>query len=407
MRSYPWSALALAGALAACAESPTAPRPIDGLPRSLGAAEQEVVSGSNAFAFSLLRQAPERGGNVFVSPLSVSMALGMTMNGARGQTRDEMASTLGFGGMTPDEVNASYKSLTSLLLGLDRSTDVRLANSIWYRQGFPLEASFLDQSRASFGAQVAALDFGDPASVGKINDWVKQGTGGKIPSIVDQIASDEVLFLVNATYFKGSWVHPFDRSRTRDESFYRPGGAVTVRMMTSDEAPFGYARGPQWTAIDLPYGNTAFSMTVILPDSGVSARAVAASMDGAAWNALATQMHPIGTIVRMPRFRIEYGSDLTEALDRMGIHEAFVGGAADFTGMSAAKGHDMYVTQVQHKAFVEVNEEGTEAAAATSVGVGVTSLPPTITVNRPFLVAIRERFSGTILFLGRIDDPTA
>jgi serine protease inhibitor len=407
MRRIRWTALALAGVLGACTESLTAPQPIRALPRSLSVAEQQVIAGSNSFAFGLLREAPARGGNVFVSPLSVSMALGMTMNGARGDTRTEMAATIGFGGMAPDDVNASYRSLVDLLRGLDRTTDMRLANSVWYRQGFPIDASFLDQTRASFDAQVAALDFADPAAKDRINAWVKQGTGGKITRIVDEITSDDVMFLVNAVYFKGRWVKPFDRSATRDETFHRSGASpVTVRMMTSAEGTFGYARGTGWQAVDLPYGNGAFTMTVVLPDSGVGTAALAAGMDAAAWSALTGSLHPTGISVRLPRFRLEYSGDLVDPLDRLGIHRAF-GAGADFTGMSASRGHELFVSEVKHKTFVDVNEEGTEAAAATSVGVGVTSLPPTITVNRPFLVAIRERFSGTILFLGRIEDPTA
>ena len=405
MRSIPWAGVALATLLSACSDGPAVPRPLEGLPRPLTAAEQKVVVGSNAFAFGLLRAAPERQGNVFVSPLSVSMALGMAMNGARGTTRDEMSGTLGFGGMSPDDVNGSYHSLIDLLRGLDGTTDMRLANSVWYRQGFPFDAAYLDATRTSFGAQVTALDFGDPAARDRINAWVREGTGGKIPTIVDAVDGSSVMFLVNAVYFKGRWTAQFDRSATHDAPFHRTGApAVTVPMM-SREGTYAVSGGLGWQAVDLPYGNGAFSMTVVLPAEGTSASALAARMTPAAWDSVVSSLHPMQLTVRIPRFRLEYGGDLAGALQGLGMRQAFAQGGADFTGMSASAGHDLFVSAVQHKTFVDVNEEGTEAAAATSVDVNVTSLPPSFVADRPFLVAIRERFSGTILFLGRIEDP--
>jgi serine protease inhibitor len=364
-----------------------------------------VVAGSNAFAFKLLRDAPPENGNVFVSPLSVSMALGMAMNGARGTTRDEMRGTLGFGAMSPEEVNGSYHSLIDLLRGLDGTTDMRLANSIWYRQGFPFETAYLESTRTSFGAQVTGLDFGDPAAKDRINAWVKEGTGGKIPSIVDEITGGEVMFLVNAVYFKGRWVTRFDPSATRPQPFHRTGAPDVSVPMMSHEGTYATAAGAGWQAVDLPYGNGAFSMTIILPAQGTTAAALAQRMTAATWDSLTTRLHPTAMTVQMPRFRIEYGTDLAASLEAMGMHQAFTEGGADFTGMSAAHGRELFLSTVRHKTFVDVNEEGTEAAAATSVGVSVTSLPPSFIVDRPFLVAIRERFSGTLLFLGRIEDP--
>ncbi|HET6764923.1 MAG TPA: serpin family protein [Longimicrobiaceae bacterium] len=405
MRSTKWTGVALATLLAACADGPIASRPLHGLPRALTAAEQKVVAGSNGFAFGLLRTAPARQGNVFVSPLGVSMALGMAMSGARGATRDEMGGTLGFAGMSPQEVDGAYRSLIDLLLGLDGTTDVRLASSVWYRQGFPFDAAYLDATRASFGAQVTALDFGDPAARDRINAWVREGTGGKIPGIVDGISADQVMFLVNAVYFKGRWAARFDRAATRDQPFHRTDATTATVPMMSREGTYAMASGAGWQALDLPYGNGAFSMTVVLPAQGTSAAALAARMDAAAWDSLTAALRPTQVMVKLPRFRIDYGSDLAGPLQELGMRRAFTGGGADFTGMSASRGHELFISAVQHRTFVDVDEEGTEAAAATSVGVNVTSLPPSFVVDRPFLVAIRERFSGTILFLGRIEDP--
>jgi serine protease inhibitor len=285
---------------------------------------------------------------------------------------------------------------------------MRVANSVWYRQGFPFESSFFGVLDASFDAQATALDFESPAAKNQINTWVSQETGGRIPSIIDQIDPNHVMFLVNAVYFKGGWTSRFDRAHTADAPFHRANGSTaTVKMMNGEEMPLRYAETPSWAAADLPYGNGAFTMTVVVPRGSSTLDQVMTELDdAAAWASLVSRLAERPISVHLPRFRVEWKDDLTTALKALGISQAFVAGSADFTGMSAAAGRELYISEVLHKTFVEVNEEGTEAAAATSVGVGVTSLPPGIYADRPFLVVIRERFSGTILFLGRIEDPS-
>jgi serpin B len=210
----PLSALALATTLAGCETifGSGDEEPITRLPRALTQSEQELIVASNRFGFNLLREVSARdtSSNVFLSPLSASMALGMTMNGARGETFTGMRSTLGFGTMEPAEINASYRSLIDLLLGLDRNVDMRLANSIWVDQRFPLHPAFVESSLQSFDARVTALDFGNPASVNTINGWVDQGTNGKIKKILEGIDAGVVMYLINAVYFKGSWTQEFD-----------------------------------------------------------------------------------------------------------------------------------------------------------------------------------------------------
>jgi serine protease inhibitor len=402
--------LAAAASLAACAESPSASKPLEALPRPLTATEQAVISGSNTFAWGLLREAGrgQTGKNVFVSPLSVSMALGMTSNGARGNTATEIHQALGFGAMSQAEINAAYRGLKDLLLGLDSNVDMRVANSVWYRQGFPFDAPFFQVLDQSFDAQATPLNFGDPAAPGQINAWVSEETSGRIPTIVETIDQDQVMFLVNAVYFKGGWTNRFDRGRTRDAHFRRADGStVSVRMMGQSDMPVRFASTDQWAAADLPYGNGAFVMTVVVPERNVTLDRVMEGLDSSAeWAALTSLLHDTEVVVELPRFKVEWKDDLRPALQALGIQQAFRDGFADFSGMSATSGTSLFVSEVLHKTFVEVNEEGTEAAAATSVGMGVTSLPPGIYADRPFLVAIRERFSGTILFLGRIEDPS-
>jgi serpin B len=397
----------VAGALvmSACREStapsPTPETPLTALPRALSASETKVVAASNEFAFNLFRTGnlAQHKTNVFISPLSASMALGMTANGANGATYDEMRTALRLSGATREEVNGGYQSLIALLRGLDPGTQLEIANSIWYEQTFPFNASFLDESRQYFDAQVQALDFRSPSSVTTINSWVNDQTNGKIPGILDSIDSSEVMFLVNAIYFKGIWQKQFDKSRTVDAAFHAADGTTaTVRMMAR-AAGVKSAFTPEYWAVDLPYGNSAFTMTVVLPSPSTDIDTFAESFDQAKWNSLVGSLHDSESEVFLPRFRMQWGRLLNDDLRTLGMRLAFDN--ADFTRMSPL-GIQLVITQVMQKTFVDVDEEGTEAAAATVVGIGLTSMPAAFRADRPFMVVIRERFSGTVLFIGKI-----
>jgi serine protease inhibitor len=400
-------AVAAVGMTAGCSESPSAPTPLETLPRALTAAEQEVISASNQFAFGLLREvAAGEEGNVFLSPLSASMALGMTMNGAAGETYSQMRDALGFEGLELAEINQSYRGLIDLLLGLDGSVDTRIANSIWYRNEFPFDQPFFDTADEYFSAEVTGLPF-VPSDRETINDWVDRATGGKIPEIVDEVRPDHVMFLINAIYFKGSWTNRFDRDATRNEPFHLANGTTRTVPMMKRQGSYATAMSNDLFAVDLPYGNGAFSMTIVLPTgTGRTLDEVVATLDPEQWKALTAALHPREMHLSMPRFRLEYRQELNEALRALGMEDAFVPYAADFTGMSAAAGRDLYIDKVLQKTYVDVNEEGTEAAASTSVEVVLVSMPGEIRIDRPFLFAIRERFSGTILFIGKIADPS-
>ena len=387
----------------ACSDpsAPAASTKLEALPRDLSVAERNLISGSNAFAFDLLREinADQRSENVFISPLSASMALGMTLNGAAGPTFDAMRSTLRFGTASREDIVSGYKSLIDLLRELDKSTDFRIANSIWYEKSFPFNASFISESRQYFDAEVSPLDFRDIASVGKINDWVNEATGKKIPTIVEEIPDDQVMYLINAIYFKGSWRSQFDKSKTANAPFFAlDGSSASVPMMT-ETATFGVAHGSNYIGVDLPYGNSAYSMTVVLPNSGTDINAFAESMTLEKWQSIGATMNEGETTLFLPRFKLEWKRTLNDDLAALGMGIAFT--AADFTRMSP-RGNELVIDNVIQKTFVDVNEEGTEAAAVTSVGVTVTSAPAPIRIDRPFLVAIRERLSGTVLFIGKI-----
>ncbi len=391
-------AVALVGS--ACREATAPGVPITALPRDLTGSEGKIVTGSNDFAFDLFRTGnlSQHKANVFISPLSASMALGMTANGANGATYDEMRTALRLDGATREDVDGGYKSLITLLRGLDPQTNFTIANSIWYERTFPFNTSFLDESKTYFDAQVQALDFLSPSAVGNINSWVSAQTNDKIKTILEGIDPAEVMFLVNAIYFKGSWQKQFDKSKTVDAPFHAADGTTATVPMMSRDAGVQSTATAEYSAVDLPYGNSAFTMTVVLPTGDIDA--FSESFDQAKWNSLVSSLHDSGLQVYLPRFRIEWKRELNDDLKSLGMRLAFADGA-DFTRMSP-RGLELVITEVLQKTFVDVDEEGTEAAAVTSVGVGLTSLPASFRADRPFLVVIRERFSGTILFIGKI-----
>jgi serpin B len=410
---YPTRVITLGAALAIAVGCSSSTEPdtgkagpiLDALPRALTGGEQRVIGASNDFSFALFRRlsAARTDSNVFTSPLSASMALGMAMNGAAGTTFDEMRATLGFdGSATEREIGESYKSLVTLLRGLDPSVEFRIANSIWYRTGFPVQPSFLDAGRDWFDAQVAALDFESPSAVRTINDWVGGATAGRIPTIVDGIEDDQVMFLINAIYFKGSWRTKFDPARTIDAPFKGVAGDQPAKLKHRDGTN-RYLQTADFAAVDLPYGNSAYSMTVVLPDAGKSIDAVATSLQGTAWADWMVQLREAEVDLYLPRFRLEWERMLIPDLQSLGMRAAFVDGGADFSRMSPL-GRQLFISLVKQKTFVDVDEEGTEAAAVTSVGISVTSAPvrTVFRVDRPFVFVLRERLSGTILFMGKI-----
>ena len=407
--------LAVVGLVAAChdpnAPSGAAPR-ITALPRALTNGEQAVIGASNAFGFGLLRELDKTraDSNIFMSPLSASMALGMTMNGAAGPTFDEMRAALAFGTRPAAEINASYRSLIDMLRALDPTVDFRIANSIWYRAGFPFEQTFLDESRQFFDARVSGLDFASSNAVPSINDWVRQSTNGKIDKIVDgPIPNDVVMYLINAIYFNGSWTTRFDRNQTRTEPFHTIGGTTAPIAMMRRTDTIRVAETADAQVVDLPYGGGAYTMTILLPKEGKSLRDVVATLTADAWQAAVTGATARSVELQMPKFTLRWEALLNDPLQALGMRQAFQGDVADFTRMSRDAGNRLYISKVKQKAFVDVHEEGTEAAAVTSVEIRVTCAcgPQVIRIDRPFVFAIRERLSGTVLFLGKIVRPPA
>ena len=277
--------------LIACGgDSPLGPgEEITELPRTLSAAEEFLIEAGNDFAFRLLGQVygEDTTSNLFLSPLSASMALGMTLNGAAGETFDEMRSTLGFATLPLEQINQGYRDLIDLLRGLDPVVELGLGNSIWYRQGLEVRADFLGRTQDFFDAEVRALDFTDPASVGIINGWVREQTRDRITEIIEgPINPATVMFLINAIYFKGSWTYRFEHTKTVEVPFQGAGGTQGTVPLMEVTGSFPYTETETYQAVDLPYGGQAFAMTVLLPKEGETVGDLAASLDSRAWAGL-------------------------------------------------------------------------------------------------------------------------
>jgi serine protease inhibitor len=375
------------------------------LPRALSPAELRIVDGANDFAFDLLREATRAlpsDSNAFLSPLSASMALGMTLNGANGETLEGMQAALRLEGMSQAEINQGYRDFITLLQTLDSRTEMKIANSLWGHEAFTIEPAFIDAGKTFFDAEVNTLDFNNPSAVSTINDWVSGKTNGRIPKLLDQISDGEILFLINAIYFKGKWREPFDPKDTQDGPFHGADGRDRTAPLMRQEETHWYDETADYQAVDLLYGNGAFAMTVLLPKAGRTPAEVLAGLDPAAWRALSERYREAKVTLTLPRFRLEYTRRLNGDLQALGMGIAFDPGRADLYRIADVRPERLYITRVDQKTFVEVNEEGTEAAAATAVGVGVTSAPEVVEmrVDRPFVFAIRERLSGTVVFLG-------
>jgi serine protease inhibitor len=399
---------AAATALPGCAEktltAPDTQEPV----RAFTSVEQQVSAANTAFGLALLQNvhAAEAKPNVLLSPLSASMALGMTMNGAVGPTWEAMREALGLpDGAREPQLNEAYRGLIAQLRARDSKVEFRLANAIWYERTFQVKAPFLDAARDFFGAQVAGIDFRSASAPRTISQWAEQQTGGRIRDLVQSIDPLDRMILVNAVYFKAPWTLPFEPHGTRNAPFTRADGSVVqVPIMNTDDA-FAMYRDDEVQVVELPYGDSAFSMVLLAPSRGNTLDVLVAELTAQQWTRYISRLERQRVMLRVPKFRFDYELDMNSVLAIMGMGIAFQPRVADFTRIADAS--DLHISRVKQKAFIDVHELGTEAAAATSVVMRVTSMPPELTFDRPFVFAIRERSSGTLLFVGRVGDPSS
>ncbi|NPV14372.1 serpin family protein [candidate division WOR-3 bacterium] len=369
-----------------------------------GVIDANLVSAKNDFGFrvlsTLVSSAPKE--NVFISPYSIATALTMTYNGSDGETRSAMAQALGIAGIELERLNTEEKFLSGQLKKDKPGVELLIANSLWARKGVTFNSAFLNTNKEFYQAAVAAIDFNSPDAPKKINNWVKDKTKGKIDKIVDQIKPEAVLFLINAVYFKGRWQEKFDPKMTGDDKFYPDyGNPVPVKMMTRS-GKFRYLETEGLQAVELPYGEGEVSMLIFLPAAGKLDDLIA-QLSSAFWQEWWGRFRSREGTVLLPRFKMEYEKSLRDVLIELGMGIAFDLNQADFSLMGKG-GPGFAIGDVKHKSFVEVNEEGTEAAAVTSVEMVLAAVPSQprfeMVVNRPFLFAIQDNETGAILFLG-------
>jgi len=370
-----------------------------------------LAAGNSSFAFRLARSIGNTGSNMIFSPWSISAALAMAYAGAGGQTRCDMASALNFT-LEPERLHPAFNSLQGELSrrgeGQGEGFTLNIVNAIWGQKGFNFLPGFLDILALYYGAGMNLVDFvkGTEKSRIAINDWVSEKTGGKITELVGRGAVDATtrLVLTNAIYFKGAWKYPFEPHRTADGLFQLPGGEeIFVPMMNQTKLLlYGEVEGCQ--AVELPYKGGQASMLLLLPGPG-RFDAFSRELEGEKLASIIAGLKPSDVTLAMPRFKFEFSLSLKQALSKLGMASAFTAGA-DFSGMSP--GNELYLQDVLHKAFVAVDEQGTEAAAATAVMVGIKMYMPLsvrMTLDRPFIFLVRHSGTGAVLFAGQVVNP--
>ncbi len=371
---------------------------------------QKLASANASFGFSLMKQVVgERpNDNVFISPYSVSAALQMVWQGAVAETKTEMDQALALTNFKAETVGSAYKDLDKSIKSAAAKVALNVANSIWYAPNIRLNPEFVSVNQNFYGAKLSALDFTDPRSAGVVNSWVSESTHGKINKIVEPpLSSMTGLILANAIYFKGNWEHKFDNNVTKEEPFHLRNGAQKQARMMRQTRKFSYQENGEFQAIRLPYVGDRLGMLVFLPATNSSPNKFLAGLNGDAWREkIMPKFREREGTIALPQFKLEFKTDLVPSLKGMGIQQAF-SSAANFSGIANA---GLYVSAVNHASFVEVNEEGTEAAAATEVAVALTSAMPRVRpfqmiVDRPFFFVIEDSATHSLLFMGVINNP--
>lgn len=340
--------------------------------------------------------------NYFISPLSLHIALGMLLNGADTDTKTEIQKVLGLENQSMEEINKTYLELLENLPKVDPKVVNTIANSIWQDKNFRSEQTFIDNLTTSFKARLYNEDFSNPATVEKINKWASDNTNAKIKKILEQIEPSQVMFLINALYFKGDWTKEFKTENTQKAEFNGTKATKMVDMM-SQTSDFKYANLESYQLVELPYGNEKYSMTILLPKSG-TVEGIVSMLDATKWQAAQNAMTINKVVVGLPKFTIEYSKKLNDILQKMGMVKAF-GGQADLSKIAKPAGK-LKVGFVKQDTFVAVDEKGTEAAAVTTIGIKLTSMPfyPEIVCDRPFAFLITEKTSNTIMFIGKVSN---
>jgi serpin B len=374
--------------------------------------DKQVAASTEPFGINLLREISNSDTdiNIFISPLSVSTALGMTINGATGNTYDQMKSTLRLPGNTQDEINRSFLNIGNILTVADTNIIFNDANSIWCRQGTTFEQRFLDINKTFFNAEIQSLDFNSHSSVDAINNWARINTKGKISQIISGIPGDAVMYLINAIYFKAVWKYKFDLKSTILSPFHlADGGEVKCKLMYQVNN-FNYYKSSDFAALEIPYCKDNIEMLVILPNDNRDINKMLDEFESPTFSQILSGMKSYRVILKLPKFEINYNISLKNTLKNLGLTDAFNSEGAEFPNINGTD--KIYISDILHKTYIKVGEENTEAAAVTSIRMGALTAafhnpPPPIPfiVDHPFLFFIMDKNSGGCLFAGKIVNP--
>jgi serine protease inhibitor len=372
--------------------------------------QKEVIDSANRFAFDLLRPAMNDAKgteNIMISPFSITSALSMTLNGAAGATLEAMRKTLLLDGKTLEQVNSTYLKLMTDMIPVDERVVVEIANSVWVEKRLTVKQPFITDLQTWYKAESRNIDVSDPNAVKTVNDWIAGKTHDKITDMLSELNSDLAMLLINAVYFNGKWRYAFDKANTRNQSFYVASSDPKDVPMMNQTENFKTVISNNITLIELPYGQGNYTMVVAMPDENISTTDVANALTPSMWqewiDLLAQNTHK--TDLSMPRFKYKYKRLLNDDLINLGMGVAF----SDFADFNNISNQKLQISRVLHQSFIDTNEEGTEAAAATVVEMINTSIEPVdnmvVTLDHPFLYFIRETSTGTILFMGKVGDP--
>lgn len=369
----------------------------------LSDAQRKIVEGNNEFAFNLFSQVTDFESKV-ISPLSVSYLMGMLSNGANGQTLQEIMNTLGCKDVTPEEMNAFYKDLMAYSTSADKNTVLNIANYIAVNSHYQLNPSFSKNVKESYQAGVESLNFADAKSTQRINKWCSEHTGGMIPKIIDSVEPSAISYLMNAIYFNSTWKDKFDKKDTKLENFQGYTRDIKKVQMMHRNDEYSYYSNDTFSAVELPYGNGTYQMTILLPNQGKSIPDMMKTLDSKKLTSLDREMDRCIVDLKMPRFTSELELPLNDIISKLGAPSIFDAGKADFSRFCK---ENVFISKMLQKAKIEVSEEGTKAAAVTAAIMVAAAFNPEeprhveFHANRPFVYMITDRTSGSIFFIGQ------
>jgi len=390
--------------LASCSKTTESNLPQEPVPINLTADQSSLVKSGNDFAFDIFRKVLTKSSdqqNILISPLSISCALSMVVNGAAGTTRDSILKALRVAGLSTDLINSSWKDLTAALLNVDKRVLISISNSVWSEKNFDVKIPFREVLTYYYNAEVKSFDITNPLAYQDINRWIDDKTNGLITNMLTGLEDNTVMLLVNAIYFKGKWKSHFDKANTSNGTFYRPDGTAAEVPMMRKVSDYKIYYGEGFAMAEFPYGQGNFVMDVLLPDSPNGINNLLSVVNAESFNSYIDKMASGEIDLSFPRFKYGFKKPLNSILTDMGMGIAFTDNA-DFSNISDMK---LLINSVLHQSFIETNEEGTEAAAATIVDVGTTSMPPSLKIDHSFLYLIRETTTNSILFMGKVADP--